>query len=813
MTSFARDLRFGLRTLVKSPGFALVVVLTVALGIGANTAVFGIVHEVLLKPLTFDEPEKLVTVWEVSPDDAGRLRKTRVTAANYFDWVDQNTVFDNMALFGSAGYNWTGDGEPEQLLGARVTASYFRVLGVTATLGRTFLDEENEPGNERVVILGHGLWQRRFGGSPSVVGQTLTLDGAPFEVIGVAPPGVYPTWPQTTARMPFLPVYQEIFVPMTLDEERKSNRSSHLYGVLARLKDDATLDRARAAMDTVSLRLASAYPETNAGEGVVMTPYVDELVGGARPALLVLLGAVGVVLLIACANVAGLVMARSASRREEVAVRTALGASRLALIRQFLSESMIVALAGGLLGIGLAVVGVEVLIGLSPEQVPRLAQSGVSPPVLAFAFAATLLTSVVFGLAPALQLSKLDLADGTRTTPRRRLGRGLVVFEITLAVVLVVAAGLLLQSFWRLGQVDLGFRAANVLVAELALPVSSYDDPARIERFFDELVTRVERLGSVEAASIAYDHPLDSNWEDSFRIPRRGETRESLGATFRIVGEDYFHTMGIDVVAGRAFTRLDDVAHPGAVIINEAFVRRYFPDVAPIGQTLSTSTPKNTWGEPTPDTFEIVGVVRNIKFLGPDSEDEPAFYLPARQFPLPDMALVVRTTGDPAALAPRLREEVWALDAELPIGTMTTMTRLVSEAYAQPRFNVLLLSSFGVAAWVLALMGIYGLLAYEVTRRTSEIGIRMALGARARDVVALVAGQGMRLVGIGLALGLVTAFLSARVLSGLLFGVSANDPATFVLVALLLGAAASIASYVPAHRATQIAPITALRQD
>ncbi|GMR24369.1 MAG: ABC transporter permease [Acidobacteriota bacterium] len=809
MASLVRDLRFGFRTLAKAPGFTAVVVLTLALGIGANTAIFSIVHGVLLKPLAFEAPERLLSLWEYSPDDAGRMRKTRATAANFFDWKAHNTAFEDMALFGSAGYNWTGDGEPEQLLGARVTASYFSVLGVEPLLGRGFLEEDDAD----VVILGYGLWQRRFGASQTVIGETLTLDGAPFEVIGVARPGVYPTWPQASARMQFLPVYQEIFVPMVLNEERRGNRNSHVYGVLARLNDDATIESARAEMDTIAKRLEQAYPKTNAGERVFMTPYLDELVGGARPALFVLLGAVGLVLLITCANMAGLLIARSTARRQEVAVRSALGASRLALIRQFLSESLLLAMTGGLLGLGLAVVGVEVLIGLSPQQVPRLAQSGLELPVLAFAFVATLVTGLLFGLAPALQLSKLELADGTRTTSRQRLGRGLVIAEMTLAVVLLVGAGLLLQTFWRLGKVDLGFRSTNVLVAELALPVSSYSEPSKIARFFDELMARVESLPPVESVSIAYDHPLDSNWGDSFRIPGRGETEETLGATFRIVGEDYFRTMGIDVLRGRAFEELDDRDHPGAVIINVAFARRYFPDEDALGRSIITSTPRNTWGEPTPDSFEIVGIVKNIKFLGPDAADEPAFYVPARQFPLTDMVLVVRTSGDPASLAPRLRDTVWALDANLPIGNVTTMTRALDEALAQPRFNMLLLSVFGAAALALAAMGIYGLLAYDVTRRTSEIGIRMALGARSRDVVTLVVSQGVRLTMVGLALGLAAALLLTRVLSGLLFGVSTSDPATFAAVAVFLGAVALAASYIPARRATRIAPVTALRHE
>ena len=471
MQSFARDLRFGFRNLIKTPGFTAIVVLTLALGIGANTAIFSIVHGVLLKPLDFEKPEQLLSLWEYAPDDAGRMNKSRATSGNYFDWKAQSTVFTDMAVFGSAGFTWTGAGEPELLLGARVSASYFDVLGVEPILGRSFLPEEDAPGGNHVVILGHGLWLRRFGGARDVLGKTLKFDGQPYQVVGVLPPGVYPTWPQATGRMPFLPVYQQVFVPMALSEQRRSDRRSHLFGVLARLENGVTLERARAEMDTIAGRLEATYPDSNAGEAILVQPFMDEVVGSIRPALLVLLGAVGLVLLIACANVAGLLLARASGRTCEVAVRTALGAGRLALLQQFLAESLLLAMAGGAAGVGLAAVAIKALVRSSPEHVPRMAQSGLDLTALGFALVVSLVTSVLFGLAPAIQLSRTDinasLKKGARSTGRLAFRRLLVVVEVSIAMVLVVGAGLLLQSFRQLRQVDLGFRADNVLVAEL----------------------------------------------------------------------------------------------------------------------------------------------------------------------------------------------------------------------------------------------------------------------------------------------------------------------------------------------------------
>jgi putative ABC transport system permease protein len=803
----------ALRGLARTPAFTAVTLLTVALAVGANTAIFSIVHGVLLRPLPFREPERLVTLWELVPDDAGIPSRWRTTAANYFDWEAQSRSLESMALFGSAGLNWTGEGEPEELLGARVSVRYFEVLGIEPLLGRTFLPEEMVPGRDRVVVLSQGLWRRRFGSSRNVLGTKLTFDGEPFEIVGVMPEAVYPTWPQATGRLPFLPLYQQIWVPMALSEERRQNRGSHVFGAIARLGPKTTLETVRAEMDTISHGIAAAHPEYPA-KSVVVIPYLGEITASSRLALLVLWGAVALVLLIACANIASLLLARAAGRMREVAVRSALGASRSRILRQFLFESSLLGLAGGTLGVALAYVGVKVLVGLSPTAVPRLAEAGLHLPVLAFALAVSLGAGLLFGLAPAIQMARSDRelrVKGGASHPVLR--RALVVSEVALALVLVSAASLLLQSFIRLHRVELGFRAENVLVSEVNLPPSKYRDPGAITRFHRALLERLNALPGVEASGLTYDHPLDSNWIDGFNLEGMPDAEESFSAALRIVSADYFRTMRTEIVLGRPFTELDDAAHPGAAIVNEEFVERYVGSSRILGQRLFTTTPRGFWGESLPSVFEIVGVVENVRFLGPSVPPEPAFYLPAAQFPVQEMMVAVRLSSDPDEFAARLREEVWAVDPDIPLSNMNTMERLLAEALAQPRFNALVLGFFGVTALVLAALGIYGVLSTTVAQRTSEIGLRMALGARSEDVVWMVVRQGIRLTLVGLAIGLAAAFASAPALRSLLFGVAATDATTFALVPTVLAAVALAASYLPARRASRIEPLLALRQD
>jgi len=811
MQSLIRDVRVGARSLLRAPGFTAVVVATLALGIGANTSIYSVVHAVILTPLDFAEPDRLMALWEQYRDDSGRLTKSRVPAANFADWREQSETFEGLAMFGSAAYNWTGSGEPEPLKGARVTTNYFEVVGVEPQRGRFFSEEESRVGFSRVIVLGDGLWRRRFGAA-DVVGEILTLDGAPYEIVGVAPPGVYPTWPQNSGRMPLLPSYQQFFVPLALTDERWADRRSHVFGVIGRLGAGTSLESARAEMETVAGRLMEAYPRANEDTHILVQPYMREIYGGTREALYLILGAVGVVLLIACANMAGLFLARSQSRRQDAALRMALGASRFAIVRQVLTETLLVSTTAGLLGIGLAAAGVHALVRLSPEEIPRLAEATLEPAALGFALATSLLASLLVGLAPALSVSRTRRADSTRVTGRGRLGSALVVTEVALAVVLVTSAGLLVQSFVQLRQVDLGFRADNVLVADIGLPSSRYDDVGSISRFHQQLVERVSRLPSVRSVSLAYDHPLDSNWGDSFRVVGDTESEESLVATLRIVTPDYFRTVGLDILQGRPFTALDDPAHPGAVIVNEAFAATYLGSRDVIGAAIETSTP-HAFDDSLPERFEIVGIVGNVKFLGPEADDEPAFYLPSLQFPLGEMALLVGTDQAPIALAGRIREEIWALDPDLPIGNVNSLARLTDETVAAPRFNTQLFALFGGSALLLAALGIYGLLSYDVTQRTNEIGLRLALGAPARNVVGLVIGQSARLTALGVGIGLVGTWATSRVLSGLLFGVSENDPATLAVVAAVLGGVALLAAYLPARRASRIAPVRALRYE
>jgi putative ABC transport system permease protein len=818
LLTILRDLRLGARNLLRTPGFTVVTALTLAVGVGANISIFSIVYRVLWTPLEFAEPDRLALLWEGSPDDTGAMRRGRLTAGNFADLSQQTTAFERIAIFGSASRNWTGAGEPMQLLGARVSQDYFRVLGASPLLGRTFSPDEQVPGHDRVLVLSYGLWQSGFGGAPDVVGRSVVLDGEPFEIVGVMPNGIYPTWPQATGRLPFLPLYQQFFIPMALNDEAAADRRSHLFGVIARLDEGTTLESARGEMDIIASRLEVADPRANAGIRLMVSPYMDEVVGGVRPALLVLLGAVALVLLVACANIASLFLARAAARHREMAVRTALGARRSALIRVLLGESLLLASAGGALGMVLSWTGLGFLLRLSPRAIPRLAEASVGGAVLGFGVLVTLLAGLVLGLVPAFKLSRPDvpkaLKAGGRTTRETGLGarRGLVVAEVSMAVVLVVGAGLLLQSFRHLRELDYGFRADNVLVAEFALPRARYTDWHAVADFHRALLDRLRAQPHVSSAALTYDHPLESNWIDSFQLVGTAGADEALSATLRIVSEDYFRTAGVRLLEGRDFEPLDDARHQGVAIVNEAFVRRYFAGVSPLGRGIATSTPSRVLGEPLPE-FEIVGVVANVKFLGPSAPSEPAFYIPARQFPVHEMLVAVRTDNDPLAFLPSLRTEVWALDPNLPISNITTMERLLSESLSQPRFNAFLLGLFGSTALALAAMGVYALLSYTVAGRTGEIGLRLALGARRVDVVRLVVTQGLWLTVMGLGIGLTAALLAGRALSSLLFGIRARDPWTLVLVTATLVGTGLLASYLPARRATRIEPIAALRYE
>ena len=819
MRNIFKDVRFGLRMLAKQPGFTLVAVITLALGIGANTAIFSVVNAVLLRPLDYREPGRVVALWENVPAKGGRWR---VAPANFLDWKQQSQVFEEVGAFSASTLNLTGEGEPAELSGSRVSEGYFGALGVAPAFGRAFLAEEHEPGKGQVVILGQGLWRSRFGSDPNVLGKTIRLDGNAYTVVGVMPAGVYPAWP-SNAKISFDASRQEYLIPMSFSAAWAGNRGSHVLGVVARLKRDATLQRAQADMDLIARRLEEAYPASNKGEGAQVVPLADEVVGDVRPALLVLLGTVGLVLLIACANVASLLLARLATRRKEVAIRAALGAGRAQLVRQFLIEGTLLSFAGGALGVLLAAWGVDLLLKVMPQEIPRLDQIGVDGRVLLFTLALSAFTSLVFGFVPALQASHADFSEtlkeaGRNTSAgpfRQRFRRLLVVAQVAMAVVLVVGAALLVKSFWRLRQVDPGFNPEHVAVLSLSLPQSKYAEWQKISAFYTQLVERVRGLPGVRSATIAYDNPLTSNWLDSFTIEGRPDPEPGQTPTegFRPVGHEYFRTVGIELLKGRHFDEHDDPAHPGATIINEAFARKYFPGEDPLGKRLLTETPARMSGGPMPTAFEIVGVVRDTKFKGLSAESSPAFYIPAAQFPLSNMVVMARVEGDPLSYAQSLRDTVWGLDRDQPINAITTLEAIVAEDVAQPRFNMLLMGLFGGLALLLAAVGVYGLLSYSVAQRTREIGVRIALGAQGRDIFRLTVRQGVAPALAGVFVGLAAAFALTRFLSSLLYGMSASDLTTYIFVAALLTAVALLACYLPARRATKVDPMVALRYE
>ncbi|HEX5833197.1 MAG TPA: ABC transporter permease [Pyrinomonadaceae bacterium] len=814
-----KDVRYGLRMLTKNLGVSAIAVLTLALGIGANTAIFSVVSTVLLNPLPYKDPERLVSLWENVPQHG----RWRAAPANFLDWKKQNTVFQDVAAFGGSTATLTGDGDPEQLSGAAVTPGYFEVVGVQPALGRTFQPEEYQLGTDRVVILGHGLWQRRYGGDKNIINRNITLDGNSCTVVGVMPPGLFPARPTTAGRIDFDESGQDFWKPMSYMVHLAALRGAHILGVVARLKPEVTIDQAAAEMNTIAARLAQEHAE-NRDEGIIVNRFMNEVVGDVRPALMTLLVAVGLVLLIACANIAGLLLAQHAARTKEIAIRAALGAGRRRLVRQFFVEGLLLSLFGTVAGLAVAQLGLKALLNFIPEQmIPRLAQIGLDWRVLGFTLLLSLVTCLLFGLVPAWQASKPDLQtaleqSGRTSGPgaaRLRFRQLLVVFQVSVAVMLVIGAGLLIKSFWLLQRVDPGFKAERILSAGVTLPRSKYGEPVQINNFFNQLGERVAAVPGVESVTIAYDHPLQSNWLDSFEIEGRPAAPEnqSQSANFMPVGSDYFSTVGVQIVSGRAFTPQDDQDHPGVAIVNEAFVRHYFPNEDPLGRRIRPGPPGRIWDQQRLTSFEIIGVVRDVKFDGLAAASEPAYYLPATQAPLEDMTILVRTANDPKSIVAGLRQAVWSVDPNQPISNVNTLEQIVSDSIAQPRLNMLLMMLFGGLALLLSAVGIYGLLSYAVTQRTQELGIRMALGANVTDVLKLVLKQGMLLALIGEAIGLVGAFALTRLMRGLLFGVTPTDTTIFAGVVLVLTLTALLACYLPARRATKVDPLVALRYE
>ncbi len=814
MHTLWQDIRYGMHMLLKSPSFTLVAVVALALGIGANTAIFSVVNAVLLRPLPYKNPERLVMMWQTNLRQG--IGQDSVAAPNFLDWREQSQSFEHMAAYRGQSFNLTVGDKPEQLPGAVVSASFFQVLGVKAALGRLPQTEVDQPGGNLVAVLSHGLWQRHFGADPNLIGKPLTLNGESFTAVGIMPPGFkYPlddteVWALSKRAVPELPItIPGIDDPLTL-------RGATYLKVIARLKPGVSLTQAQAEMATVSHRLEQY--EDNEGVGVKIIPLQEQLVGDSRLVLLVLLGVVGFVLAVACANVANLLLARAAVRQKEIAIRHALGASRWRLARQLLTESVLLSVIGGVLGLVLAWWGIDLLMASIPEEIPRVKEVSLDPYVLGFTFAVSVLTGVLFGLAPALGASKPDLnsvlKEGGRTSTesirRNRVRSLLVVSEVALALVLLVGAGLMMQSFLRLSEVNPGFNPENLVTAGLWLPQFKYPEDAQQVAFYTKLLERVAQLPGVSSSAAISVLPLTgSNVSTSPRVEGRPEPDEGERSEvqLRSVSPGYFRTMGIPLLQGRDFSTRDDEDAQGVVVISEAGARRLFGSKdAAMGERLDYvgDMEIHSWSE-------IVGVVGDVHESGLDQEATAEVYAPYRQLPSAFMSVVTRSALDPTNLTNAIRREVQAIDKDQPILEARTMNERIAESIAARRFSMQLFAVFAGIALVLAVVGIYGVMSYTVARRTHEIGIRMALGAGRGDVLHMVVGQGMILAAVGISIGVIAAFALTRVISSMLYGVSATDPVTFVGVAMLLTIVALVACYIPARRATKVDPMVALR--
>ena len=805
MDSLLQDIRYGFRTLLRSPGLTAVAIIALALGIGANTAIFSVVNAVLLRPLAYRDADRLVMVWETNPKYS--IRTGVVSYPTFRDWKEHNQVFESMVACTGQSFNLAGDDEPERISGMRVSPEVLEFVGSTPTLGRGFLPEEEQPGKNRVVLLSHGLWQRRFEADPDVIGKAVTLNTESYTIIGVLAPGfVAPSaWVLSKA---------DVVVPLTVDNERRS----YYLGVMARLKPGVSLGRAQTEMDSVAAGLAEQYPDTNRDRGVNLVPAHEQVVGRSRPALMIFLGVVAFVLLIACVNVANLLLARAAVRQKEISIRSALGAGRSRLVRQLLTESILLAVAGGVAGLLLTLWGIDLLVAIMPDTIPRAREINIDGRVLGFTLAVSMISGVVFGLVPALQSSKPDLneslKEGGRTASagvrRNRIRSTLVVSEVALALVLLIGAGLMIKSFIRLLQVDPGFDRRNTLTMLIALPRQRYSKSEQQRAFFEQLIERVGALPGVEAAGAVNSLPLSQTQEGRFFVIE-GDTRSvddvDPGAGYRTASADYFRAMGIPLLSGRSFTERDNQVASGALIINQEMARRFFSDVDPIGKRIKFSTRSDVpWSE-------VVGVVGDVNHQGLDEERHSEIYAAYLQRPAASIYLAVRTATDAGSIARAIRSEVRGIDKDQPIHDVLTMEDRLSASVAARRFPMLLLSIFAAVALVLAAAGIYGVVSYSVTQRTHEIGVRMALGAQTSDVLRVVLTQEMSLVLIGIAIGLVGAFLLTRVMTGLLFGVSPTDPPSFVLVSVILTGVALGACFLPARRATKVDPMVALRYE
>jgi putative ABC transport system permease protein len=822
MNTLWNDLKYALRLFMKRPGFTAMALLTLTLGIGGNTAIFSIINAALMKwGDAFHDPDRLVMVWKLRSDTG----LWSATPADFRDWRDQNRVFEKIGAYFYGNFNFTGQGEPERILGGCITSNLFPLLGVQPVMGRTFLTEEEKWDRHRVVLLSHGLWKRRFGSNPNIVGQTLQLNGEPFTVVGVMPPGAW-----------FANTRAEMWVPFAFAPTDQTNdRRSHFVFVVARLASDVTLEQALRQMKMIARQIELHYPE-NSGFSADVTPLRGAILGNVQPMLLVLLGAVGFVLLIACANIANLLLAKAAHRKREIAIRLSLGATRGQLIRQLLCESILLAVIGGVLGLGFAVWGVELILKLIPISIPRIHEIavGLDGRVLAFTGGLSILTGILFGLIPALQSSKSNLTDSLKEGSRgtgiqgKNIRNVLVVSEVALALILSVGSGLMIRSFLRLMQVDIGVKPDHVLTMQVEMPPAKADDPVQVTSFFEPVLSRVQSIPGVVSAGITSHLPLSGGGQTKYFTVEGHPVPATLNdvptVSLRQESTGSFAAMGMQILQGRSLSERDTAESPRVAVINEAIAKRFFPKESPIGKQISLEWPEHL---APPDAlpengrfprWTIVGVVRNVHYGNLNQPVEQAVYISYLQRDGQRMAwaptyLVVRSKGDPLSLARVVRDQVWAVDRNQPVSNILSMEQLIQTSFRQSSFTMVLLSSFAAVAMLLAALGIYGVMSFLVAQRTNEIGVRMALGARQRDVLQLVLKEGMLLVAAGISIGLVASFALSHLISSLLFGVGSTDTGTFVIIPQLIIVIAFLACYVPARVASKVDPIVALRYE
>ena len=811
MNTLLKDVRYGIRSLLRQPGFTAIVIGTLALGIGASTAIFSVVNSVMLRRLPYRTADRIVAIQELNAE--GRL--VQVTGPNFLDWRAQNTVFEHLAAIRITNANLTLNDQAERIDLAQTSANFFDVFGVGPQLGRLFVAGDEQAGHAPVVVLSDSLWRRRFGADPGIIGRQVSLDGANYTAVGVAPPGFqYPS--KTEVWLPPLKLAPESNPGI----EPTQRRGMGYLSAIALLKPGVSVAQAAGEMETITARLRQQYPESNNQRFNRVVSLQEHLVGKSDTMLWLLFGAVMFVLLIACANVANLLLASAAARSKEMAIRAALGASRFRVMRQLLTESTMLALAGGALGLALSSYGIVAITKLLPKDFPRLNEIGMDWRVFGFTLGVSLFTGFLFGFAPALHLSRADVQEAMKETSRgaaggarqTRLRHALIVAEVALSVVLLAGAGLLFRSFMRLQEVDAGFTPQQVLTARLSPAGPQFQDDDALSNFYERVLERTRAIPGVQSAGAINVLPLSLGPTTGFRV--EGRPIVSIDkwphCNFRNVSPDYFRTMNISVLKGRAFTPQDDSNAPLRLMINQALAQRDFPDEDPVGKRIA-------FGNPGPNDqpvwWEIIGVTANVRSLELREEAPPELYFTSKQNLFQNMAIVVRSTVEPESLAPALRQAVAEVDRSVPVSEVKTMEHIVSESVTQPRFNLFLLGVFGAVALLLSVAGIYGVTVYTVTQRTHELGIRIALGAQVGDVLRMILGQGMAVIGVGLVIGLAAAFGLMRLMKSLLFGVTATDPFTFAGITALLIAAGLLACYVPARRATKVDPLEALRYE